>query len=359
MKHFKWLENIFRLGHLLLIAITLLAYAAPFISPNSLWFLAILGLGYPLLLIANIAFLLFWIMVKNRLWIVLSIACIMLGWNYLNAIIGINFSSNPPSTSHQLTVLSYNVRYFKVINHTLQERLERADKVLSIPEIKSVDIFCGQELAYPAFSKQLDKKLAPVTQSPNHYASSGNGLLITSKYPIINKGEVKSPQQKTGNCLFADIQINNNTIFRVYNLYLSSNRVSGTTEQMKIDPDEIKTKGFWQNVKNIVKSYRNASKIRATQANTIANHIKGSPYPVIVCGDFNDPPVSYAYQQLIADLQDTFCQKGRGLGTTYAGNIPLLRIDYIFADNRLEVLNYKRLPERYSDHFPIVAELGY
>ena len=35
-----------------------------------------------------------------------------------------------------------------------------------------------------------------------------------------------------------------------------------------------------------------------------------SPYPIIVCGDFNDVPVSYAYETIGAGLQNAFVEKG-------------------------------------------------
>ena len=299
-------------------------------------------------------------MVKNKLWIGISIACLLLGWNHLNAIVGFGGGSNDSNTENQLNILSYNVRYFKVGKHTIPERIEQAEKILALPAVKEADIFCGQELGYPTFSKSLDKTVDILMQAPKQHYSNQKGLLIVSKYPIINKGELDlGNQEELNSCIFVDIQIDNNTIFRIYNLHLKSNKVSGTTEQMKIDTEELKKRGFWQNVKSIIRSYRDASKIRATQSELIAEHIKGSPYPVVVCGDFNDPPVSYAYAQLIENLQDTFCKQGSGLGTTYAGNIPFLRIDYIFADKRFRVKEYEKLNVHYSDHFPISSQLTY
>ena len=88
MKNLKWLESIFRSANILLIIATLLAYMAPYINPNSIWILAIFGLAYPVLLVFNIAFIGFWLLVKNRLWL-LSLACILLGISHFNAIVGI------------------------------------------------------------------------------------------------------------------------------------------------------------------------------------------------------------------------------------------------------------------------------
>ncbi|MEM8906288.1 MAG: endonuclease/exonuclease/phosphatase family protein, partial [Bacteroidota bacterium] len=92
---------------------------------------------------------------------------------------------------------------------------------------------------------------------------------------------------------------------------------------------------------------------RAQQAHLVAEHVRNSPYPVMICGDFNETPLSYVYRILSAPLQDAFKQKGSGLGTTYAGKIPALRIDYILADRRLKILDHQILYKSYSDHYPV------
>ena len=86
--------------------------------------------------------------------------------------------------------------------------------------------------------------------------------------------------------------------------------------------------------------------------------IKKSPYPVLVVGDFNDTPQSYTYAQIADNLQDAFAKKGFGLGITYGGIVPALRIDYILASPSLPILSHRIFKKEYSDHYPIVAELG-
>jgi endonuclease/exonuclease/phosphatase family metal-dependent hydrolase len=82
-----------------------------------------------------------------------------------------------------------------------------------------------------------------------------------------------------------------------------------------------------------------------------------SPYPNIVSGDFNSVPGSFTYHRIKGDLQDTFLKKGAGLGNTYVGLSPTLRIDYILADKSFDVLQYKSPTLFLSDHFPVIADL--
>ncbi len=85
-------------------------------------------------------------------------------------------------------------------------------------------------------------------------------------------------------------------------------------------------------------------------------HMNSSPYPVILCGDFNDPPFSYAYNTLSKDLNDTFIDEGKGTGATYIGKIPFFRIDFILYD-KLLCINHEVINSKWSDHYPIMARL--
>ena len=82
------------------------------------------------------------------------------------------------------------------------------------------------------------------------------------------------------------------------------------------------------------------NKLRAMQADTIADIIAASPYPVIVCGDFNDTPISYTYRRVSRKLKDAFREVGRGYSYTYRGFFDMLRIDYVLFDKRFTALGY-------------------
>jgi endonuclease/exonuclease/phosphatase family metal-dependent hydrolase len=85
--------------------------------------------------------------------------------------------------------------------------------------------------------------------------------------------------------------------------------------------------------------------------------INQSPYPVILCADFNDVPNSYTYFTVRGNLQDAFLLKGSGIGRTFTAISPTLRIDYILASNELSILQFNRVTKKYSDHYMLVADL--
>ena len=100
---------------------------------------------------------------------------------------------------------------------------------------------------------------------------------------------------------------------------------------------------------------------RAVQAEQVAEAVEQSPHPVVVCGDFNDTPVSYVYRTIrrAGNLVDSFVEKGRGVEHTFKGLYNLFRIDYILADKEaFEVKSYDSYDEPMSDHKPVVVRLG-
>ena len=106
-------------------------------------------------------------------------------------------------------------------------------------------------------------------------------------------------------------------------------------------------------VKKLGKAYRQ----RGIQTAELTSFIDNSPYPIILGGDFNDTPSSFAYQQVNELLDDSFIKKGKGIGSTYNGIIPFLRIDYIFTDKKFTCTHYQKIKNLNSDHFPIIADI--
>ena len=88
------------------------------------------------------------------------------------------------------------------------------------------------------------------------------------------------------------------------------------------------------------------------------NEVKKSPYKTILCGDFNDTPVSYCYNRIENELIDAFIESSSGIGSTYIGKFPFNRIDYIFYSNKLQSKEFKTHNIKYSDHKPISCYIG-
>ena len=100
--------------------------------------------------------------------------------------------------------------------------------------------------------------------------------------------------------------------------------------------------------------YRRMSIRRAEQAIQVKNHAANSPFPVIIAGDFNDTPYSYAYEQLTEKRKDSFLECGKGIGSTFVGALPGLRIDFVLADEKkIEFCFHRVMQTTFSDHNPV------
>src|SRR5439155_1394034 len=88
-----------------------------------------------------------------------------------------------------------------------------------------------------------------------------------------------------------------------------------------------------------------AAAVRAEQADHLARIIAEIGRPLIVGGDFNSPPDSYACETVAEQLDSAFNDAGTGFGWSYPSPHPLLRIDHLFISRDLSALDCQVLPE--------------
>ena len=277
------------------------------------------------------------------------------------------FGSNEDSqTGVELKVMSYNVRLFDLYNSIHNEKSKTKDKIFSYIKYENPDVICFQEFYHQDAPTQFvttDSLISIMGFVDHHeryaqkmYGRQNFGISLFSKYPIIEKGFVNFPEQNGSfnYCIYADL-IKEDT-FRVYNIHLQSIRLQKDDYAIFNENDKEVAEQSSDAFK-LINKIRHAYPVRAEQAKLIARHIKNSPYPVILCGDFNDTPLSYSYNQFSATMIDAFRNTSFGTGNTYAGNIPAGRIDYIFHSPEIGSREFKIQSEQLSDHFAISCKL--
>ena len=314
---------------------TLLIYSSPSFNPQDLWQISILGILYPLFLLLNILLLIVWAIQKHK-YALLPLLIILLGWNHLTSLIGFN-SNKAESETEGIKILQYNVGG-KIIhsNKSFKKDLEAFLKK------ESPDILCIHEFRSMEFYDNLPQY---------KYRLSNGTATIVSKYPFIDQGGDEFNNSSNG-FAWADFNLNGKTI-RVFSVHLQSNRISPYTD--KLSTEDIQKKETWNNARTVLGRLIRASRQRAGQAKTLVKLINQSPFPVVLCGDFNDPPVSYTYRVLSNELVDHFKEKGSGFGATYSGKLPGLRIDYIMSHPDITVKKHYILKEDISDHYPVIS----
>lgn len=346
-------ETIMRWINVLVIFTTFFAYLSPFINPARFWQFSFFGLIYPWLLLCNVLFVFFWGF-KKKLYFLFSLGCILLGYGHVKSFVGFN-SFEDVKTKDVITVISYNVHNLTNLRKSLKTKEEKAKRenefIFFLKRENEIQILCTQETS----NKNVSKKIKEKFNFPFLHRSYKKSPVIFSKYPIFNSGVI-SFGGTSNSCLWVDINIKNQPI-RVYNAHFQSNQISNIADKVATKGD-IKSKETLKDIKGMMGKFRYFAKLRAQQAQQVANHMATCPHPIILCGDFNDTPQSYTYHLLAKKLKDTFKEKGKGLGTTYAGNIPALRIDYVLLNEKIKVHSHEILKENFSDHYPVICKIS-
>jgi endonuclease/exonuclease/phosphatase family metal-dependent hydrolase len=334
------------------------AYAATHVSPESWWPLAFFGLSYPFLLLINLLFIIWWLWKKRRKRALLSTIIILIGFNHCSDFIQVSTSGGPQSDSaSQVKVVSYNVRLFDLYDWSNHHQARKS--IIGFLDAENADIYCFQEFYLNERAGEFETRDTMVTllRANNvhehyirfHKGIQAFGVATFSAHPIVNKGRVDFDGSHTNFCIFTDININDDTI-RVYNAHLASIKFDADDYEFIDNPQD---QDLTTSSRRLLGRLKRAFIERAQQTALVMESVNASPHPVIICGDFNDTPVSYFYSQVTETMSDAFRQSGSGIGSTYAGKFPSFRIDYIFHSPELHSYQYQTHSEKYSDHYPI------
>lgn len=323
--------------------VTILSYLSGFVSPDTSGYIALLGLLFPYLLIINLFLICFWLLVDWKKSFI-SIITLLIGWSHLFSFFGIGNMPSSQSEGKAITITSFNINHGYLLDDKTRPHFE--SKVYT----KDVDVFCFQE-----FNFRTNKYIQSLSEEYQRIGFKKNSVSILTKLPVLNSGELGFTRGWKS-CVYADLKIDDQ-IVRVYNVHLYSNKLTSKTEEM-IEEKNFNNEETVEDVKYIFGSYINSSKIRVKEIQILKNHIEKCPHPVILTGDFNDTPHSYIYSELKnAGLYDAFNKVGKGLGYTYGGSLPLLRIDFTFADDDFEMISHNIFRKKMSDHYPIKSTL--
>lgn len=339
-------------------------------NPQKFWFVGLVTLVSFYLLLVLLLFIFFWLIAKPG-YTFISLIAMILAWTPLKHLVKIRISHSfeIKKADNTLRVMSWNVEHFKIAEY--KKHPEKKLQMIGLINNYNPDVACFQEMVAsdknPAAINNLEGFMKELKMPYYYYSYNSKldfdkdhrfGIIILSKFPLVNKMTVSyNPNDYNSIFQYADVVKGADT-FRVYNAHLQSLRFSNNDLQYIEDPEIDNEKNFRES-KSVLSKLKNGFLKRKEQSDHLRKEITQSPYPVIVCGDFNDVPNSYAYKTIGKGLKNAFAEKGAGIGRTYSHMSPTLRIDNIFTDQRFLIEQYVRVNRKISDHYPVIADLYY
>lgn len=332
------------------------------VSPVKFVFPAYFALIYPIIIIVNLCFVLFWVI--TRKWILLlSLSLMLLSANQISNTFPIHFGSLDKSKKvTPIHLLTYNT---KMSGDLVKDKPQKRNNVFRYVIDSNADIICLQEFEvstekqYITFSDMMrifNKYPYKHVEFKAKLRTSLIGIATFSKYPIVKRQRIEFPS-RFNMSISTDINVNG-TIIRLFNNHLESNRITETDKALS---SKLKDKFDAENLTDVTIHFShklgNAYKLRAYQADTISTLIANSPHKVIVCGDFNDVPASYAYTKMKGNLKDAFSETGSGFGWTFKEPFYGFRIDYVLYDSAaFTPVRFDVDKVNYSDHYPVSCQ---
>jgi endonuclease/exonuclease/phosphatase family metal-dependent hydrolase len=339
----------------------LLTCLTPFLSPQSYWFIGFCGLMAPHLIMLLLLSIIFWLIAKPKL-ALLPVITLLIGYKQIKTVFAFHIKESfvKEKKANSIRIIDWNVQSLLGLSKSRETKKHVKENIVTTILDLQPDIICMQEFnnkpliannislfsnTYPYyfFSEDYIRK--------NGYQS---GCIIFSKYPIIRSHKIKYPVAES--LIYTDVVKGKDTI-RIYTTHLQSLKFK------KQDYDDIeKIKQQEEDAlpasKNIVYKMQLAFKRRAQQTDIITDEITQSPYPSVICGDFNDVPNSYTYFHIKGNRQDAFLKKSFGIGRTFNSLALTLRIDYILPSINFTVHQFGLVDEGLSDHTMLVSDIS-
>ncbi|MCI6618855.1 MAG: endonuclease/exonuclease/phosphatase family protein [Prevotella sp.] len=338
------------------ILILLLVGMAGFVNPVGHPRLSVMGLLFPVLLLFNFAFLVFWLVFKPK-GALIPVLGFIVAYSPIRSYMPLNVRHEVPDSA--LKVISYNVENFGAVPG--QPQPDSPNEIVRYLADSHADLICLQEAGGLHVKQEIDSVMGAVYPYRHIQLNDGNNnmLRLYSKFPIMSAERI--PYPSAGNLSVA-YQLNvNHQIVLVINNHLESNLLdvedkAGFKDLVKGKLDENRARA---ESTRLIDKLGAAAVRRAPQAEAVAEYIRRHRgMATIVCGDFNDSPLSYSCRTIGKGLTDCYRESGNGPGHSYHRSGMYVRIDHLYCSRDWKPYRcFVDSKIKLSDHYPIVGWL--
>ena len=341
-------------ANMTVVLLMLMVGYADHINPVDHPLLACAGLAFPVFLLLNLGFLLFWLVFQFRMFVI-PVVGYALVFPSIHLYVPLNAERELPEGC--IKVMSYNVQSFS----GYPKYSDGFEPICDYIREADADILCLQEDqdARHHDHGRLDSLYAYRDTLGMGSPGKSNAIGIYSRYPILKKERIHYQSRANGSMAYF-LKIGADTVI-VVNNHLESNHLTLTDrenyrELLKggVEKDSARLQS-----RQLISKLSQAVATRAPQADAVAAFIEEHrKYPIIVCGDFNDSPISYAHRTIAKGLTDCFEATGKGFGLSFKQQGFWVRIDNILCSEHFEPYNCK-IDNKIdaSDHYPIICWL--
>lgn len=342
----------------------LLCALSSYLSPSTCFFTDALALAYPFALAALLFFLLFSLFRRRKTALLIALVILAGYRNIGNTIAFHPFASQRTADSSAIKVLTWNVFFFLNMHAESQDTAgSPLRKMVDLIAKENADVLCFQEYLTINGSPHMismdgildslgyKHKVYSGDKVNKHWAGgiSNHGTILFSRLPLIDSGQLYLGNE---HAVWAELLFKGKPL-RVYTAHLFSLGLYADTAKQHSKENVYQI--TYERKGSVARKIKHVALTHEKEAKILDSAFRRSHVPVIFCADMNSVPASYTYLKVRGDMKDAYLSKGFGLGQTYYGISPTLRIDVCFADKRLKTSSCVVKREHLSDHFPIVS----
>lgn len=330
--------------------------------PPQIWSLpSVLTLALPYLAILTLLLGIFWVLMRKFITAGVAAAVLVVCWGPISIVCPMGHAREAAAGEKTFTVLTYNVL------HGFDNELEDATSCRSLQYVAAsgADIVCLQE--FRAFDSGDATLLTAATRDsllaayPYRAVDATHALTLLSRYPMRRDRSLSSHSEDAAFDAYT-VRIDGRKLV-IFNVHLTSFSLSDQERTLLSSIGGVRSarRSLEEFRSTVVSKLRSAFPERAALATMLRTMVeRADADAVIVCGDFNDVPASWAYRHVRGDdLRDAFTETNFGPMPTYNAHLFYFHIDQILYGGDLRALSVERGNLKSSDHYPLMATFAF
>lgn len=344
--------------------VTILASYGGHVNPEHFATPSLLCLFTPYLATLTILIVIAWIFAKNIIFAILGVITILVCIPSMSETLPLGYAREGDEKSYKFKIISWNVLHADDIRKPDYP----GNRALEYMINSEADIICLTEL-YNFSTKEI-KNLPPTLLDSLNKAYPYKAGLNSSDITVI----AKFPVERIKYSLFDDDGRHRFDFFKVsfpdYRqlivgmVHLDSYGLSNEERNVVTEIKSVKTaeRSVKEFKGTIMEKMKDAFRKRARNAEILRDAIDEIPkeMPLIVCGDFNDVPSSWAYNIVRGeDMHDAYAETNFGPAFTYNLHKFYFHIDHMLYRGDIKALDLKVGKINTSDHYPLIGEFEF